>query len=92
MRKILGFILELPFKAFYSIVDFIVWELLSSGRWKLASLQRKNPDHFYQSQVEALNTQLRDQELDHQREIERLEKKHRQELDAERQKNRRHNR
>ena len=86
VKNILSFFLELPFRFVAGIFNFIVWELFSSRQWKKRRLYGKNRDYYYLDEIEGLKAQLLQREREHRREVEDLNRKHRQELEAERQK------
>ena len=86
VKNFLSFFLELPFKFVAGIFDFIVWELFSSQQWKKRRQYGKNREYYFLDEIEGLKAQLLQREREHRREVDDLNRKHRQELNAERRK------
>jgi hypothetical protein len=86
MNTFFYYALSWPFILLELVMSFIMWNLLSTGDWKT----RKpgfNPIFLYQDQISSLTRQMREREMVHRAEIEKLEQRHRKELQQLRRKN-----
>ncbi|MCB9112220.1 MAG: hypothetical protein H6634_13335 [Anaerolineales bacterium] len=62
-----------------AIVEFIVWELFSNGRWKERQRQ-SNPALYWQNQALAATRELRESQMTSRRQMDALQSKFRMEL------------
>lgn len=61
MSKLLYYSITWPFILFGSVLEFIVWEFFSDGRWKQRKVQSNPAKHWMDEAVEA-RRQLRELE------------------------------
>jgi hypothetical protein len=55
--KAVEFVLTLPFVIFFSILSFIVWEIISNGSWKRRKKLGGCPIGYWQDQAQWANHQ-----------------------------------
>jgi hypothetical protein len=80
---------ELPFRSLDYVLNSMIWGVFSTRTWRERTHHRGNPTRILMDQVEHLTAQLKQQASDHQSDLEALRRSHKQELDAEKRKNRR---
>ena len=79
MFKLLIYFFTWPILVIVHVVDFIIWNFFSDGRWK----QRKgqpNPVNYWQDQALAATRELRELKYTSRRQMEENESKFRKEL------------
>lgn len=74
MDKFLYYFFNGPFILLGAVVNFLVWEIFSNGRWK-ERRTRPNPAIPLQNEAIEARRQLRDQKYQSRRRIEELENK-----------------
>lgn len=62
------------------IAQFVMWEIISSGRWKKYRRTRFDPTYFYQEQVASLTHRVEEERRAHQDNINDLQRKHQKEM------------
>ena len=79
MNKLLIYSFTWPVFVFVHVVGFLVWYVLSDGRWKQRQGQ-PNPANYWQDQALAATRELRELEITSRRQLEETESKFRKEL------------
>lgn len=79
MPRLLIYSITWPFILIGVVVEFIVWEFFSDGRWRQREVQ-SNPAIYWQNEALETRRQFRDLEYKSRRQIEEMESKFRKEL------------
>lgn len=60
MSKLLYLSITWPFYVIEAVVSFIIWEILSGGRWKQRAVVKADPAIYWQNRALAATRELRE--------------------------------
>lgn len=80
MTHVLSKLIDLPFKIFLAVPEFIVWELFSNGSWRQKKYETLQPARLLQDEVGYLRNQMWKMQNQHRIEIVEIERRNQEKL------------